>query len=79
MPDLPERARELVSARQENTKHDTAARRRSQRRGRERGCWVYVPAEELLRAGIDLEGTPPYYRTWGTQRGGVLVRLYKEP
>ena len=59
------------------TKYDAGARRRAQRRGRERGCWVFVPAEELERAGIDPAGEPPFYRTWGTSRGGVLVRLYR--
>jgi hypothetical protein len=59
-------------------RYDPARRRRSVRRGRERGCWLYMPAEELRRAGIDPAGPPPLYRTWGTQRGGVLVRLYPQ-
>lgn len=59
-------------------RYDSAARRRATRSGCERGCWVYVPAEELEKAGIDPTGPVPYYRTWGTSRGGVLVRLYKE-
>ena len=67
-----------MSAVQANTKYDAAARRRSVRRGRERGCWVYIPAEELVRAGIDTAAAPPLYRTWGTSRGGVLVRLYRQ-
>lgn len=62
---------------QTNTKYDAGARRRAQRSARERGCWVYVPAEELVKAGIDPAGDPPTYRTWGTARGGVMVRLYK--
>lgn len=57
-------------------KYDHGLRRRAQRRGRERGCWVYVPADELQRAGVDPYGPTPDYRTWGTARGGVLVRLY---
>jgi hypothetical protein len=67
-----------VSAVQTNTKYDAAARRRAQRRGRERGCWVFVPAEELRKAGHNPDDPPPFYRTWGTRSGGVLVRLYKE-
>lgn len=59
-------------------RYDSAARRRAQRRGRERGCWVFIPAEELVKAGVDPAGNPPAYRTWGTRSGGVLVRLYKE-
>jgi hypothetical protein len=59
-------------------RYDDGARRLSVRRGRERGCWVYIPAEELLKAGIDTAGTdPPFYRTWGSRRGSVLVRLYR--
>lgn len=42
------------------------------------GCHIYIPAEELATAGIDPAGPPPAYRTWGTSRGGVMVRLYKE-
>lgn len=59
-------------------KYDSAARRQSVRRGRERGCWVYVPAAELLAAGVDLDGPPPFYRSWGSRRGSVLLRLYRE-
>ena len=32
--------------------YDPALRRRSVRRGRERGCWLYVPAAELEAAGF---------------------------
>ncbi len=59
-------------------RYDDAARRLSKRRGRERGCWVYIPADELAKADWSPEGPPPFYRVWGRARGGVLVRLYKE-
>ncbi len=59
-------------------RYDAPARRRAQRRGRERGCWVFIPAEELSKASVDPTGPVPFYRTWGTARGTVLVRLYKE-
>jgi hypothetical protein len=62
---------------QANTKYDAGARRRAQRRGRERGCWLYVPAEELAKAGWAPDEAPPLYRTWGTPRGGVFVRFYR--
>jgi hypothetical protein len=58
-------------------RHDAMLRRKSQRAGRERGCWVYIPAETLVSAGIDPQGPAPYFRTWGGRRGSVLVRLYK--
>ena len=59
-------------------RYDAAQRRRSVRRGRERGCWVYVPAEELQRAGIDLDGPPPFYKVWGRRGGGLAARFYRE-
>jgi len=58
-------------------RYDAMQRRQSKRTGREKGCWLYVPAEELVAAGIDPNGPPPFYRTWGSARGGLLARLYK--
>jgi hypothetical protein len=60
-------------------RYDHAARRRSQRRGRERGCSVYIPEDELRKAGFDPADPPPYFRVWGSPRGSVLVRFYREP
>lgn len=56
---------------------DPGVRRRAQRAGRERGCWVYIAASELRQAGYDPDGQPPWYRTWGQARGSVFVRLYR--
>lgn len=62
-----------------STKYDAAARRASKRAGRERGCWLYIPADELEAAGFDpYSERPPFYRVWGTSRGGLFVRLYRE-
>lgn len=58
--------------------YDPGRRRRSVRRGREKGCWVYIPAQELVKAGFSPFAEPPWYRIWGGRRGGVLVRLYKK-
>lgn len=58
-------------------RYDSAERRQAKRSGRERGCWAYIPAEELLRAGFDPHGEPPLYRTWGSARGSVMIRLYR--
>ena len=58
--------------------YDHARRRQGKRTGRERGCWLYLPAEELEAAGFDPYGPPPFYRVWGSGRGSVLVRLYKK-
>ena len=60
-------------------RHDQGARRRAQRKGRERGCSVYIAAEQLVRAGIDPSGPAPYYRVWGGARGRYVVVLYAEP
>lgn len=59
--------------------YDAARRRLAQRSGRYRGCKVYIPAEELEKAGFGGDEPPPYYRTWGTSRGVVIVRLYRNP
>lgn len=60
-----------------NGRYDSGARRQSKRAGREKGCWIYIPAEELVAAGIDPTGPPPLYRTWGSRRGSLLARLYR--
>lgn len=59
-------------------RYDEAARRQSKRTGREKGCWVYIPADELVKAGVDPAGPAPFYRTWGSRRGSLLLRLYRE-
>lgn len=59
-------------------RHDTALRRRSRRQQRERGCHVYIPAEDLIATGIDPNDPPPYFRTWAVGRGRVIVRLYRD-
>lgn len=59
--------------------YDSGLRRRGVRRGRERGCWVYVPAEELERASVDVSGPPPFYRVWAGPRRSLLVSFYAKP
>ncbi len=62
---------------------DTAARKRGQRAGREKGCRVNIPAEVLEAAGFKPGEPPPYYRVTGYKRsknaGSVIVSLYREP
>ena len=79
-------ASQAVSAAQSPPKqgrYDSQARRRAARTQRERGCWVYIPAEELRAAGIDPYGERPWYRLTGRQRSAngrsVIVSLYSEP
>jgi hypothetical protein len=59
--------------------HDPGLRRKATRGGRQKGCFVYIPAEVLQAAKVDPAGPVPYYRTWGSKGGSVLVRLYREP
>lgn len=61
-----------------NGRYDPGLRRRAVRKQRERGCSIYIAAQELLAAGYDPDDPPPYYRVWGTPSGGVFVRLYRE-
>jgi hypothetical protein len=60
-------------------KHDPGARRKTQRRGRERGCWVYIAADHLAAAGYTADEPPPYYRVWGGPRARFIVTLYRQP
>ena len=61
-------------------RYDAAARRKGQRRQKgERGIWVYIPRDELRTAGAPTDGSPVYYRVWGTPRGGAFLRFYATP
>jgi hypothetical protein len=57
---------------------DTAARKRAQRHGRERGCRVNITADELEAAGIDPAGPVPWYRVVGIGKGRArfVVQLF---
>jgi hypothetical protein len=59
-------------------RYDSGKRRRSTRGGRDRGVRVYIAAEELEKAGYPPDGPAPFYRVWGSSRGGLFVRLYRE-
>lgn len=58
-------------------RYDQAKRRRGIRRGREKGMWIYVPAEELAGAGFNPDEPPPTYRLWHRKRA-ILVQLYRD-
>jgi hypothetical protein len=72
-----EAASAAVSPPSTGGQYDRARRRRSKRSGRQTGCWVYIPGEELAKTGHG-EGEPPAYRVWGNDRGRVVVQLYGE-
>lgn len=59
--------------------YDHAKRRQARRSGREKGCWLYVPAEQLQAAGFAPGDPAPFYRTWASTRGGLRARLYRVP
>lgn len=59
-------------------RYDSAKRKRVRRSGREAGCWVYIAADEQERAGYTAGEGYDFYRVWGSSRGGLFVRLYKE-
>lgn len=67
-----------MDAPKQGIRHDPAARRQSQRGGAEKGVRVFIPRADLVAAGIDPDGPPPEYRTWGRRGGSVLVRLYRD-
>jgi hypothetical protein len=60
-------------------KHDAQARKRALRKGRERGCSIYIAADLLAKAGFAPGDPAPWYRVWGGQRGRYVVVLYREP
>jgi hypothetical protein len=68
-----------MAARHETYKYDQVVRRKSERRGRERGIRVFIPAAELRKAGIDPHGPAPEYKLWGNADRGasVFVKLYR--
>jgi hypothetical protein len=72
-----------LTPRPSETTYDPGIRRRSLRRGRERGCSVYIPASVLHDAGFSADDPPPFYRLVGHARsrnaGSVIVSLYREP
>lgn len=59
-------------------RHDPAKRRQATRGGRRKGCYVYIAAEQLAKAGVDPNGPAPFYRIWPSSRGGLFIRLYRE-
>jgi hypothetical protein len=56
---------------------DPAARKQATRSGRARGCYIYIDAGTMERAGIPASDSPPQYRLWAGRRGSLLVTLYR--
>jgi len=59
-------------------RHDPQQRRKATRGGRQKGCYVYIAAEQLERGGYDPSGPAPWYTISGGERGRYVVTLYTE-
>jgi len=61
-------------------KADLAARRKTVRRGRERGCWLYIPKEALDECGYTGDIVPWAVISPGRseRRRRMVVTLYTE-
>lgn len=58
---------------------DDAARRKGVRRGRERGCWLYVSEAQLLELGWTRDDPPPFVKWWvDPKRPRLIGNLYRE-
>lgn len=68
-----------MEAHQETSRYDSGLRRKSHRKGKERGINIYIPAAMLRAAGIDPSGPCPEWQGWPRdQRGSsVVVKLYR--
>lgn len=66
-----------MAADPETRRYDHAVERVSVRYGRQKGVTVFIPAAELRKAGIDPDGEPPGYKTYGSNVRGrrVIVNL----
>lgn len=60
-------------------RHDAGLRRQASRKGRERGCSLYIAAEELIAAGIDPYAPPPAFKVWPGRKRTLVVSLYPQP
>lgn len=60
-------------------RHDAGQRRKASRKGRERGCSLYIAAEELAAAGIDPYGPPPTFKVWTGRKRTLMIALYVTP
>ena len=56
-------------------RHDAAQWRKASRKGRERGCSLFIAAEELAGAGIDPYAEPPLFKVYPGRKRTLLVQL----
>jgi hypothetical protein len=61
-------------------RHDSEARRKSQRHGRQKGLTITIAAAELRAAGLDPNGPAFEYRVYpGSKRdGGLQLRFFRD-
>lgn len=67
-----------MAEKDEVRKYDAAKRRRSHRKGSERGVSIFIPAAMLRAAGIDPDGPAPEWQGWPRNERGhsIVVKLY---
>jgi hypothetical protein len=59
---------------------DIGARKRATRSGRRKGCYIYIPWEQLQEAGFEPNEPAPWFRIWASRgRPRFVVNLYREP
>lgn len=64
-----------METRQEHSRYDAGERRKSHRKGKERGVNIYIPAAMLRAAGIDPSGPCPEWQGWASNVKGSSVRV----
>ena len=64
-----------MEVRQETTRYDSGERRKSHRKGNERGVNIYIPAAMLRAAGIDPSGPCPEWQGWPDRSRGSRIRI----
>jgi hypothetical protein len=68
-----------MAEKHEHHKYDAAERRKSHRKGSERGVNIFIPAAMLRAAGIDPDGPCPEWQGWPRNDKGssIIVKLYR--
>ena len=64
-----------METRQETTRYDSGKRRKSHRKGSERGVNIYIPAAMLRAAGIDPSGPCPEWQGWANHKRGKRIQI----
>lgn len=68
-----------MAQKHEHYKYDSGTRRKSHRKGAERGVNIFIPAAMLRAAGIDPDGPAPEWQGWPRDDRGssIIIKLYR--